>query len=411
MIKLGGIFRRFSKPCYKRFLSTNPVTTNPVTTNPGWLIAELTYRCPLQCPYCSNPVEMAKNKTELDLDVWLRVFREARELGVMQLGFTGGEPLLKPGLETMIKESASLGFYTNLITSAVGLNEVKLQLFKENGLNSIQVSFQAENKELNNKIAGINSFEHKMKMIKKVKEFDFPLTLNIVIHRHNIDNIKDILDICVDAKADYVEIANAQYHGWAFKNQSQLLPSREQVFKAYNIVQEYQTKYKEDPKFIYVIPDYIEGNPKPCMGGWGKNVLAVSPDGSVMPCLSAKLLPNIEYPNVKDKALKDIWFDSPAFNKFRGYDWMETPCKSCDKRFEDFGGCRCQAYMLTGNMYATDPVCKFSPKYPKLLEHVDRINKIKPDIDKLVYRNMKNSKTVIKENTASLGKNKFPLSI
>ena len=376
----------------KRFFSSKNINNY----QPEWVIAELTYRCPLQCPYCSNPLEMARNKNELTTNQWLDIFKQAREMGAVQLGLTGGEPLLKPDIDILIKQASEMGFYTNLITSSVGLDEKKLETFKKNGLDSIQVSFQAESREINDKIAGKNSFEHKMNMMKKVKEFDFPLTLNIVIHRHNIDNIEKILDICIEAKADYVEIANAQYHGWAFKNQKQLLPTKEQVFNAFNITQKYQRIYKENPKFIYVIPDYIEGNPKPCMGGWGQNVVAITPDGSVMPCLSAKILPDIELPNIKDDSLDNIWNESLTFNKFRGFDWMESPCKSCDKRFEDYGGCRCQAYMLTGNMYATDPVCKLSPKYLGLIKHIERINKVKPDINKLEYRNMKNSKNHIK---------------
>ena len=376
-----------------RLLSSN---ANKEILYPRWLIAELTYRCPLQCPYCSNPVEMARNKTELPTKTWLSIFKEARELGVAQLGFTGGEPLLKPDIDVLIRESSKMGFYTNLITSSVGMTREKLETFKKDGLDSIQISFQAENRELNDKIAGKNSFQQKMDMIKLVKEYDFPLTLNIVLHRHNIDNIERILDICVESQADYVEIANTQYHGWAFKNQKQLLPSKEQVEYALKKTNEYKEIYKDKPNFIYVIPDYLDGKPKPCMGGWGQNVIAISPEGSVMPCLSAKILPEIQLPKYeidnKENNLENIWYKSKTFNKFRGFDWMESPCKSCDKRFVDYGGCRCQAYMLTGNTYATDPVCSLSPNHEKLLDSIKKINKIKPDISKLEYRNMKNSK-------------------
>jgi len=381
------------KNASQRFLSTN---SNNKILYPRWLIAELTYRCPLQCPYCSNPVEMARNKKELSTKTWLSIFKEARELGVAQLGFTGGEPLLKPDIDVLVRESSKMGFYTNLITSSVGMTREKLETFKKDGLDSIQISFQAENRELNDKIAGKNSFQQKMDMIKLVKEYDFPLTLNIVLHRHNIDNIERILDICVESQADYVEIANTQYHGWAFKNQKQLLPSKEQVEYALKKTNEYKEIYKDKPNFIYVIPDYLDGKPKPCMGGWGQNVIAISPEGSVMPCLSAKILPEIELPKYeidnKENNLQNIWYKSKTFNKFRGFDWMESPCKGCDKRFVDYGGCRCQAYMLTGNMYATDPVCSLSPNHQKLLDSIKKINKIKPDISKLEYRNMKNSK-------------------
>lgn len=384
------------KNASQRFLSSN---SNNQILYPRWLIAELTYRCPLQCPYCSNPVEMAKNKTELSTKTWLSIFKEARELGVAQLGFTGGEPLLKPDIDILIRESSKMGFYTNLITSSVGMTREKLETFKKDGLNSIQISFQAENRELNDKIAGKNSFQQKMDMIKLVKEYDFPLTLNIVLHRHNIDNIEKILDICVESQADYVEIANTQYHGWAFKNQKQLLPSKEQVEYALKKTNEYKEIYKDKPNFIYVIPDYLDGKPKPCMGGWGQNVIAISPEGSVMPCLSAKILPTIQLPKYEigcqENNLENIWYKSKTFNKFRGFDWMESPCKGCDKRFVDYGGCRCQAYMLTGNMYATDPVCSLSPNHEKLLNSIKKINKIKPDINKLEYRNMKNSKKYI----------------
>ena len=363
---------------------------------PLWLLAELTYRCPLQCPYCSNPVEMAKYKNELTTEDWIRVMQQARKMGATQLGFSGGEPLVRKDLEDLIKEARRLGFYTNLITSGVGMDESRIVAFKEAGLDHIQISFQASNEELNNYIGKSKSFQHKYEMARLVKKYEYPMVLNIVLHRKNVDQIKDILDMTVDLNADYVELASTQYYGWSRINIDQLLPTREQLKNAELVAREYQEKMKDKMKVIYVIPDYFEDRPKKCMNGWGNIFLTIAPDGSALPCHAAGQLPGLEFPKVTDHDLEWIWDESPDFNKFRGTSWMKEPCKSCDEKHKDLGGCRCQAYMLTGDATNADPVCGKSEFHEKLHNDVDRIGKLAGDekfeAKPLVFRNMKNSK-------------------
>ena len=370
---------------------------------PLWLLAELTYRCPLQCPYCSNPVEMAKYKNELTTEDWFRVMQQARKMGATQLGFSGGEPLVRKDLEDLIKEARRLGFYTNLITSGVGMDESRIVAFKEAGLDHIQISFQASNEELNNYIGKSKSFQHKYEMARLVKKYEYPMVLNIVLHRKNVDQIKDILDMTVDLNADYVELASTQYYGWSRINIEQLLPTREQLKNAELVAREYQEKMKDKMKVIYVIPDYFENRPKKCMNGWGNIFLTIAPDGSALPCHAAGQLPGLEFPNVTDHNLEWIWNESPDFNKFRGTSWMKEPCKSCDEKHKDLGGCRCQAYMLTGDATNADPVCGKSEFHEELHSDVDRIGKLARDekfeAKPLVFRNMKNSKNFTAKKT------------
>ena len=343
---------------------------------PLWLLAELTYRCPLQCPYCSNPVEIAKYDDELATEDWIRVMQQARKMGSTQLGFSGGEPLVRRDLEELIREARRLGYYTNLITSGVGMDADRVKAFKEAGLDHIQISFQASNEELNNYLGGSKSFQHKQEMAREVKELEYPMVLNIVLHRKNIDQIRDILDMTVDLNADYVELASTQYYGWSRVNIDQLLPTREQLAKAEIIAKEYQEKMKDKMKIIYVIPDYFENRPKACMNGWGSIFLTIAPDGSALPCHAAAQLPGLEFPNVRDHSIDYIWNDSDAFNKFRGFDWMQEPCRSCPEKEKDFGGCRCQAYMLTGDATNADPVCDKSPHHQQLHTDVERIGRL-----------------------------------
>ena len=372
---------------------------------PLWLLAELTYRCPLQCPYCSNPVEIAKYKNELSTEDWIRVMRQARKMGAAQLGFSGGEPLTRRDLEALIAEARSLGYYTNLITSGVGMDEKRVKTFKEAGLDHIQISFQASNEELNNYLGGTSSFQHKQEMARVVKEHEYPMVLNIVLHRKNIDQIRDILDMTTALKADYVELASTQYYGWSRVNIEQLLPTREQLARAEKTAREYQEKMKDKMKIIYVIPDYFENRPKACMNGWGSIFLTIAPDGSALPCHAAAQLPGLEFPNVRDHSVAQIWNDSDAFNRFRGFDWMKEPCRSCPEKEKDFGGCRCQAYMLTGDAANADPVCDKSPHHSQLHEEVNRIDSLAgaPEFEAkpLVFRNMKNSKALSGETAAA----------
>jgi len=362
---------------------------------PLWLLAELTYKCPLQCPYCSNPLDFADFGGELTTRQWLDVFEQARALGAVQLGFSGGEPLVRQDLIQLIGGAREMGYYTNLITSGVGLNERKISEFHKAGLDHIQVSFQASDESVNNMLAGSQkAFEQKLKMAREVKAQGYPMVLNFVTHRHNIDRIDKIIELCVALGADYVELATCQYYGWAFKNIEQLLPTQGQLRKAEQITNEYREKLaaQGNPiKLIFVTPDYYEERPKRCMNGWGEVFLTVTPDGKALPCHSARMLP-IEFPNVTEMGLKEIWNDSFGFNYFRGKDWMKEPCRSCDEQDDDLGGCHCQAYMLTGDMCNSDPVCAKSPYHDKIIAARQKAESVVNNPDKFTHRNERNAK-------------------
>jgi len=367
----------------------------PVHGKPLWLLAELTYRCPLQCPYCSNPVDYARHRAELDTDQWIDVLRQARKMGAAQLGFSGGEPLVRQDLEVLVAEARRLGYYTNLITSGVGMNEARVAAFKEAGLDHIQISFQASSEELNNYLGGSDSFAHKYEMARVVKKHDYPMVLNIVIHRQNIDQIEDIIRMTIDLDADYVELASTQYYGWSKVNAELLLPTRDQLARAERIAHDYQEKMKGRMKIIYVVPDYYETRPKACMNGWGAIFLTVAPDGAALPCHAARQLPGFDFPNVKDHSIEWIWNESAAFNRYRGDEWMREPCRSCPDRSKDFGGCRCQAFMMTGDATNADPVCDKSAHHAALVAEVERITAEPLDAVRakpLVFRNTRNSR-------------------
>lgn len=372
-------------------------TAGSASSKPLWLLCELTYACPLQCPYCSNPVEFAKYKNELSTEDWKRVMREARAMGATQLGFSGGEPLVRRDLEELIAEARSLGFYTNLITSGLGMDEERIKGFKEAGLDHIQVSFQASSEDLNNLIAGTDAFEHKLQMARLVKKYDYPMVLCFVTHRENIDQMEDIIKLAMSLEADYVELATTQYYGWAFHNREALLPRKDQLVRAEAIAHEYQEKLKGKMKLYYVVPDYYEERPKACMNGWGNIFLTIAPDGTALPCHAARQLPGIDFPNVRTQSVEQIWNESGAFNKYRGFEWMKEPCKTCPERFKDFGGCRCQAYMLTGDATNADPVCSLSPHHQELVNFVERTQEAsrKGEAKPLVFRNPKKSKELI----------------
>ena len=362
---------------------------------PLWLLAELTYRCPLQCPYCSNPLDFAQTESELSTEEWVRVLRQGREMGAAQLGFSGGEPLVRQDLGELIVEARHLGYYSNLITSGLGLTRAKVESFAEAGLDHIQVSFQASDPELNNAVAGSRkAFEQKLAMARAVKEAGYPMVLNFVIHRHNIHQMNDIVALCDRLGADYVELATCQYYGWAFKNREGLIPSRAQLEKAEHEVNQNRARLMDEGsamKLIFVTPDYYEERPKPCMNGWGSLFLTVAPDGTALPCHSARLLP-IDFPNVRDKNLKHIWYESSGFNHYRGDSWMPEPCQSCDEKEKDFGGCRCQAFLLTGNADNADPVCSKSPHHDRILAARQAADHATAGIEELTYRNAGNSR-------------------
>lgn len=337
------------------------------TGPPLWLLAELTYRCPLQCPYCSNPLDYDRYGSELDTETWIRVLREARKLGAVQLGFSGGEPLVRSDLETLVEEAHRLGYYTNLITSAIGMDAKRVERLRSLGLDHVQVSFQADEPGLNDRIAGGTSFEHKLEMARAVKACGFPMVLCFVIHRGNIDRTREMLELAVDLDADYVELAAVQYNGWAAVNRAALLPTAAQIQGAEAVAHEYQARYQGRMTIYYVVPDYYEGRPKACMNGWGTTFIAVAPDGTALPCHSARTLPGLEFPNVRDRSMEWIWKESPAFDRFRGQAWMKEPCRTCPERETDHGGCRCQAYLLTGDAAGADPACDKSRHHGAIL--------------------------------------------
>ena len=361
---------------------------------PMWLLAELTYACPVQCPYCSNPLQISANrKQELTTEQWIDVLSQARELGAVQLGFSGGEPLVRPDLAVLIQEATSLGFYTNLITSAIGLDAAKIAAFKAAGLNHIQISFQGSNQESNKKFGGTDSFRHKMEMTSEVIRQEIPLGLNFVLHRQNIQQVGEFLETAELLGAEFVELANTQYYGWAKHNQQGLLPSRKQVEDAERVTNEFRSRHKGSMDVFFVAPDYYDDRPKKCSNGWATTFITVTPEGDVLPCHAAKVIPGLDFPNVKQHKLSDIWRSSDLFNKYRGTNWMVEPCASCPERMIDLGGCRCQALMLTGDAANADPVCSLSPFHDRVTKITDRAS---GEFDSnepvpLLFRNMKNA--------------------
>jgi PqqA peptide cyclase len=330
---------------------------------PLWLLLELTYRCPLHCVFCYNPTDFANVGTELATADWLRVLREARALGAVQLGLSGGEPLLREDLETLVGEAHTLGFYSNLITSGVGMSEARIAALKAAGLDHIQLSFQDSTREMNDFLSSTRTFELKARVAELIRRHDYPMVLNVVLHRLNIDHVGEILEMAERMGAQYVELANTQYYGWAWLNRAQLLPSRAQLERAEQITQRFRERVAGRMQIYFVVPDYFETRPKACMSGLGSVFLAVAPDGTAMPCHAARMLPGMQLPSVRDSSVRAIWYESAAFNRFRGEAWMKEPCRSCPERSRDFGGCRCQAWLLTGDADNADPVCELSPHH------------------------------------------------
>jgi PqqA peptide cyclase len=339
---------------------------------PLWLLLELTYRCPLHCVFCYNPTEFAQTGAELDTGEWLRVLREARALGAVQLGLSGGEPLVREDLEQIVAEAHQLGFYTNLITSGIGMTEVRIQGLKAAGLDHIQLSFQDSTRELNDFLSSTRTFDLKAKVAALIRAHDYPMVLNVVLHRHNIEHVGEILAMAERIGAQYVELANTQYYGWAWLNRAELLPSRAQLERAEELTAAFRARIGNKMQIYFVVPDYFETRPKACMSGLGSVFLAITPDGTALPCHAARMLPGLELPNVRTSGVREIWYDSQAFNRFRGEGWMKEPCVSCPERTKDFGGCRCQAYLLTGDPDNADPVCELSAHHHLVTEAVAR---------------------------------------
>ncbi len=340
---------------------------------PFGLLAELTYACPLHCPYCSNALNLADYRDEMTTAQWQRVLTEARELGVLQLHLSGGEPLQRHDLVDLVNTASELGLYTNLITSALGLSGRRAKELRAAGLDHVQISIQAEEASLSDRIAGTPSFDRKLVAARLVKDLGWPLTLNVVLHRQNIDRVAGILRMAEELCADRVELANTQYYGWAARNRGGLLPRRTQLERAEAAVRAARERLRGRMEVIYVIPDYYSQYPKPCMDGWGRRQLTVTPNGDVLPCPAAHALP-LPRASVHEDSLTWIWAESALFQRFRGTDWMPDPCRSCDRRESDFGGCRCQAFQLTGDAARTDPVCHLSPDHALVAEVVRAAN-------------------------------------
>ena len=344
----------------------------PAVGPPLWLLAELTYRCPLHCVFCYNPVDFAQQEQELSTEDWLRVLRQGRELGAVQCGLSGGEPLVRDDLELIVAEAHRLGYYTNLLTSGVGLTRERAAALKAAGLDHVQLSFQDSTREMNDFLSHTKTFELKSRVAAIIKEQGWPMVMNVVIHRLNIDHIDRIIAMADDFGAEYIELANTQYYSWAFLNREELLPTHEQLRRAEAVTNAWREKLGERMRIFFVAPDYHEGKAKKCVNGWGSMFLTVAPDGTALPCHTAKMLPGLAFPNVRDHSLRDIWFDSEGFNRYRGTGWMKEPCSSCEHREEDLGGCRCQAYLIAQDAQAADPVCRFSPHHALVLDVVQR---------------------------------------
>jgi len=353
--------------------------TAPRVGPPLWLLLELTYRCPLHCVFCYNPTDFARTGPEIATADWLRVLREARALGAVQLGLSGGEPLVREDLEVIVAEAHALGYYINLITSGVGLTRARIAALKSAGLDHIQLSFQDSTREMNDFLSSTRTFELKAQVAALIREHGYPMVLNVVLHRLNIDHVGQILEMAQTLGAQYVELANTQYYGWAWLNREQLLPSRAQLERAEATTQRFRERVAGQMQIYFVVPDYFERRPKACMNGLGSVFLAIAPDGTAMPCHAARMLPGLELPNVQRADIRSIWFESQAFNRFRGEAWMKEPCRSCPERSKDFGGCRCQAYLLTGDPDNTDPVCDLSPQHALVTEAVARAERAAAD--------------------------------
>jgi pyrroloquinoline quinone biosynthesis protein E len=329
---------------------------------PFGLLAELTHRCPLQCGYCSNPLELVKREDELSTEEWFSVFDQARALGALQVHMSGGEPLGRKDLPELVSHANSLGCYVNLVTSGLGLTRERLADLVSRGVDHVQLSVQDASREGADRIAGVKAHDYKLVAADLVTEVGVPLTMNVVLHRRNLDHVAGLIALAERMGAQRLELANTQYYGWALRNRAALLPTKGQLAAADPIVSAAQERLTGRMEIVYVIADYHEAHPKPCMYGWGARQLTVAPNGAVLPCPAATVIADLEIDNVRDKPLAEIWHDSSSFNAFRGTDWMREPCRSCARKEIDFGGCRCQAFQLTGDAANTDPVCSLSPR-------------------------------------------------
>ena len=331
--------------------------------NPLALIAEVTHRCPLHCVYCSNPLQLASANAELSTADWISVLQQSGNLGMLHAHFTGGEPLARPDLTELIAAARTAGLYTNLITSGIGLTDQRLQALVDAGLDHIQISFQDSREGAANWIAGAKAHAHKIELSRSIRKHKLAFTVNLVVHRQNLDHLEEMIGFIEQLQPERVEIAHTQYYGWALINRATLMPTRAQLEKAVEIVRDAEQRFAGRIRIDSVVPDYYAKYPKACMGGWGQRLMLINPTGRALPCHAAEIIPGLEFENVKEKTLQWIWQESSSFQRFRGEAWMAEPCRSCDRRAIDFGGCRCQALLLTGDPTVTDPACSLAPTH------------------------------------------------
>jgi pyrroloquinoline quinone biosynthesis protein E len=368
------------------------VLENPRSTAEGFgiplaVLAELTHRCPLQCPYCSNPVELDRASGELTTEEWKKVLSELAEIGVLQIHFSGGEPTARKDLVELVRHATDVGLYTNLITSAVLLTRDRLSELADAGLCHVQISFQGSEPTMADRVAGFrDAHSKKIEAAKWTRELDLPLTVNAVMHRQNLHQLPDIIQMAVDLDADRLEVANVQYYGWALKNRAALMPTFAQLEETTGIVEEARERLKGRLAIDYVIPDYYALRPKKCMGGWGRQFFNISPSGKILPCHAAETITGLQFESVRSNhSIAWIWQNSEAFNRYRGTSWMAEPCRSCEFREIDFGGCRCQAFALTGDAGNTDPACTLSPVHEAIFRQAEQ--EAAEGSDRFIYRN------------------------
>jgi PqqA peptide cyclase len=360
------------------------VTAAPTT--PLALVAELTHRCPLHCVYCSNPLELTKRETELATETWARVFEEAAAAGVLQADFTGGEPLARTDIVELVRAGRRAGLYVSLITSGLPLDEAKLAALVEAGLDHFQLSFQGIREQTAREVSNTMSHAHKLKVLQWLKKYRLGVTLNFVIHRKNISELTEMVAFVEQYQPGCVEFASVQYYGWGFANRENLLPTRKQLDYCVETLKKAEERLKGKTRVVFVVPDYYAKYPKPCVGGWGRKLMVITPDGTALPCHAATVIPGMHFENVKEKSVLAIWKHSSAFQKFRGEEWMQQPCRSCDRREQDFGGCRCQAFLLAGDASATDPVCSLAPTRTTVDAVLTKINGVPKEQIDWVYR-------------------------
>jgi PqqA peptide cyclase len=342
--------------------------------NPLALIAEITHRCPLHCVYCSNPLQMAGTHSELLTGEWQSIFAQAGKFGMLHAHFTGGEPLARPDLAELIASARAAGLYTNLITSGIGLAEPRMQALVAAGLDHIQLSFQDSREDAANWIAGAKAHAHKIDLSRIIRRHKIAFTVNLVVHRQNLDHLEEMIAFIEQLNPERLEIAHAQYYGWALRNRAALMPTRAQLEKAVEIVTAAEKRLAGRIRLDSVVPDYYAKYPKACMGGWGRRLMLINPAGKVLPCHAAEVIPGLEFENTREQSLEWIWQESPSFQRFRGEAWMPEPCRSCERRTEDFGGCRCQALLLTGDPTATDPACTLAPAHAVIEAVLHEVN-------------------------------------